>query len=451
MPKVLEPGKMPDAVTPIAPVKPEAPAPLPPVVPVVPLMPTVPVVPEAPTVPAAPMTKLPLGQTDAVAGQHFDEEPNGPPDRIWFHTDYLHFWTKGAHVPALVSSATQWDNVTDLKNSMTTLFGDRTMEDGDHEGFRIAVGGWLDRSRTWALEAEYFDLGRHHDDFNSGWSNGTPGLVGPLYQRNPASFLDPAYIAVPQLPAGSTLPLFSGVAGQIVIRTEDYFQSAGMDLRRNFWSDAWVDGCDASATWTDPSVRSYHIDGVMGYRYYRLTDRVTAEEHQLVYDPVYAGNMANTFDDFAASNQFNGAELGLEGTYQQGRWSLDTTARVALGVNLQEVNINGFQTSVLADGSTGPSQNYGALTSPASMNGNEGLHRRNRFVAIPKFSVEAGYQLTCHLKATVGYDVIYWGEVVRAGEQIDTLGAGVGTHPAFAWNTTSYWAQGIRAGGELTY
>ena len=68
--------------------------------------------------------------------------------------------------------------------------------------------------------------------------------------------------------------------------------------------------------------------------------------------------------------------------------------------------------------------------------------------------------LNCRLAATFGYSFLYWSRVERAGDQIDTTvnptqippGALAGeARPAFPFNTTDFWAQGVRFGLEYNY
>jgi hypothetical protein len=40
---------------------------------------------------------------------------------------------------------------------------------------------------------------------------------------------------------------------------------------------------------------------------------------------------------------------------------------------------------------------------------------------VPEVGVKVGYQVTPHLRAQVGYDFLYWSDVVRPGSQIDPL------------------------------
>ncbi len=124
--------------------------------------------------------------------------------------------------------------------------------------------------------------------------------------------------------------------------------------------------------------------------------------------------------------------------------------RLSLGDNHQAVNIAGVTTAFDSNGGAFP-PGPGLLANT----GNSGLHTRDQFAAVPHFNAEIGYQVTNYWKIFAGYEVVYWNNVVRCGEEIPSLGglpvinAG-GTTP-FIWNPTSYWAQGVRLGAEVRY
>ena len=81
---------------------------------------------------------------------------------------------------------------------------------------------------------------------------------------------------------------------------------------------------------------------------------------------------------------------------------------------------------------------------------------------VPEFGLNLGYQLTDHFRVTLGYTGIYWSNVVRPGQQIST---DVNTdllppiqqpitgvnRPAFAFDTTDYWIQGVNLGAEYRW
>jgi len=96
---------------------------------------------------------------------------------------------------------------------------------------------------------------------------------------------------------------------------------------------------------------------------------------------------------------------------------------------------------------------------------------------VPELGINIGYQITDHLRAYVGYNVIYWSDVVRPGDQIDRV---INTtqlpnptlvvngvivppqpntpllnpalrRPAFSFNGSDFWAQGVNFGLEFKY
>ena len=71
--------------------------------------------------------------------------------------------------------------------------------------------------------------------------------------------------------------------------------------------------------------------------------------------------------------------------------------------------------------------------------------------------------ITSHWRAFVGYDFMYWSQVVRPGNQVDrninlsqsaVFGSGALTGPAYPmplFNRSDFWAQGLNAGLEFRF
>ena len=79
---------------------------------------------------------------------------------------------------------------------------------------------------------------------------------------------------------------------------------------------------------------------------------------------------------------------------------------------------------------------------------------------IPQIGVEVGYQLTYNLRGYLSYDLMYWGCVMRAGDQVDhnvdvgnsTPGAtSVLPFPAYPNRPSCFWAQGMNLGLEYRF
>jgi hypothetical protein len=79
---------------------------------------------------------------------------------------------------------------------------------------------------------------------------------------------------------------------------------------------------------------------------------------------------------------------------------------------------------------------------------------------VPEVGVTLGYQFNDHIRAFAGYNFLYWNNVARAGNQVDTsvntnllappLGGGP-SRPAFSFNGSEFWAQGVTFGIEFRY
>ena len=129
---------------------------------------------------------------------------------------------------------------------------------------------------------------------------------------------------------------------------------------------------------------------------------------------------------------------------------METNLKLALGNTHSRVEING-STTTAANTFSG-----GLLALPSNM----GVHNADQFSAIPELGATFGYDLTCHLRATVGYTFIYWGNVSRPGDQIDLdvspsqfpgPGQTTATKPAFTQHTSYFWAQGLNVGLDYRF
>jgi hypothetical protein len=249
-------------------------------------------------------------------------------------------------------------------------------------------------------------------------------------------------------------PQISGIGyptrfvGRVTVDTSDYFQSAGLWLRRNLRANEWASK-EGDVPWTDSSARTFRLDLVSGYRFTRLIDGVNVRDDEMDVNPASANlwtEYTNAYS-YRATNNFNGWDLGLDAMMTRGRWSLDVMGRAAIGVNnqdLQYFNLYRVDQSVAQ---------LGINTQTASQE-----IARNVFSWIPELTVTAGYQVMEHVKMTIGYDIIYWSAVVRAANQIaePTTGYPYGsltgpTQLPNTLNTSYFWAEGLRVGGEIRF
>ena len=200
---------------------------------------------------------------------------------------------------------------------------------------------------------------------------------------------------------------------------------------------------------------------VTGFKYLSLRDRLSLEENLYLYSDQAnrfpagtSGSGITVLDQFSAQNNFYGGQIGGILGLHVNRWSFDTTLKLAVGTNQVHANILG-NTTVTGPG--GGVTNYtGGLLGQAS---NIGAFNFSETSFVPELGFMIGYNFTPRVKMMLGYNLIYWTNVVRAGDLIDTNvnpaqlpPSTVTAGPPFRqFNTSDFWAQGISLGLEIKY
>src|SRR4029078_6532658 len=94
--------------------------------------------------------------------------------------------------------------------------------------------------------------------------------------------------------------------------------------------------------------------------------------------------------------------------------ALGLSGKLGLGVTEQRLLIDG-NTVRTAPGGAAPPCPGGILATAA----NRGRFQESHFALVPELGVSVGWWLTPQLRASVGYNLIYWTDVIRPGLQID--------------------------------
>jgi hypothetical protein len=373
--------------------------------------------------------------------------PCGPAGRFWVAADYLLWTTKGVDVPPLVTTSlpgTPRELAGVLGVGTTTvLAGGDKFGDEWRSGFRVSAGAWLDQCQTCGLEASYFFLQNATRSFSAS-SSGIPILARPFTDAN-TTLSDAQLIAFAGLGGTpvSELISFPGVVSG----------SVSTDERSTFW------GADANVRNNLCCACNYRLDFLAGYRFLSLSDDLNVYEDLTSTDPtstrVPVGTRLQVADNFSTRNQFHGGQVGLAGEFREGRFFVNGEGTIAFGQTFTTVDINGG-TAITVPGTPTRVFPGGLLALPTNM----GHYTSSDFAVVPQVGLNAGFQLSEHLRAHVGYTFIYWSRVARAADQIDTAInptqlppgtlAGV-ARPAFELHTTDFWAQGINFGVELRY
>ena len=91
---------------------------------------------------------------------------------------------------------------------------------------------------------------------------------------------------------------------------------------------------------------------------------------------------------------------------------------------------------------------------------NIGQYETDSFATVPQVQVNFGYDWKPWLRGTVGYRFLYWSQVARAGEQIDTDinlsqldpdGLVGEPRPEFEFVLSDFWAHGLNVGLECWF
>lgn len=364
------------------------------------------------------------------------------PSHGWVHAEYLAWHNEGMRIPALLTTSlpgTARENAGVLGAPGTSvLFGNGTYMDDAQSGFRIRFGFWLANFPGLGVEGEYTGLGDQTETFFAD-STGDPILGRPFFNARDGQ-QDAELVAFPDV-----------VTGTALVTVNSQFEGAAFRFRRQVCCSS---GCCFSQIHCKSVPYSTRWEATLGYRHWALSESI------LIYEELQMqGNQPGEIrvaDQFDTRNLFNGAEIGMLWAGRRGCWSLDTLIRIGIGNVNQTVTIGGA-TRIRENGATTQYDNgFLALSS------NSGTYSQNKAVLIPEIGVTLGYQLTKRLRATIGYSAVYWGNVVRPGDQIDldvnpnllppevTPFTGP-ERPQFAFHETDYLVQGLSLGAEFRW
>ena len=398
------------------------------------------------------------GITDLEGGEGYFEEPGAMgadcscgdsycsaampcdsccPSRFWARAEYLLWWTNGFSTPPLVTTSV--DGTARAVAGVLGEPGTSVLAGGDgfggnaNSGWRITLGSLPDCGQMVGFQVGYYGFG-HSATRHSFDQTEYSILARPFYNIERGSEgQDAELIAFP-----------SFVEGQIDVSGTTTLLGVEVLMR-----SALHQGC------------ANRIDVLAGWRFNRLDDELLITDTKTVLDAGYGlavGTVLDEFDRFETRNTFNGAEFGVVMSKEHCRWSFEALLKLALGNNRSSVTIDG-QTVVTVPV---PGGDPDVAVTPAGLLAQEtniGEYRRDEFAMIPELGITVGYYLTPRLRATVGYTFLYFSNVVRPGEAIDTElnlsqldGALVGApHPLFTWESADAWVQGANFGLDYRF
>jgi hypothetical protein len=402
-------------------------------------------------------------QTDAFSDRYYKQAIHGSPG-IWYGSvDYMALNLTADTSPPLLVTGTQAASATPpffTVSNLRTLYGNDLPADTMYGG-RVMMGLWFDRCQSWGMFGSFFTTETNQTTYSEASFDGTRFLARPFYDTNPA--ID----APANSPLREQLERVSDLAGQggaVTIDRSQVLRAADLNFRFNLWNNH-----PTCSKW------NWHVDGYAGVKYMGLNESLSIREDLRAYGDILgfpetggvytlyfpAGTEITVQDRFSTKNNFIGGNLGLMSELRLGRVFLELRSGIALGGNQQDVSISGSTQFRLPNLPPSAIQNGGLLAQPTNI----GTYSRTAFSYIPELGVKMGLQVTDHFRIFAGYDMMYWSNVVRPGQQIDrnvnssqlptvnpTTGAVTPSQlngpaqPAFNFNSSNLWINGFNAG-----
>jgi len=344
-------------------------------------------------------------------------------ERLSISAEALLWWFKGSPAPVpLVSTGLLTDAGTKV------VLGGKDLDTNPNAGFRLTVGYAL--TDQWGAEGSVFYL----VDRSTSRTASSSGQIGSQDLFIP--FFDVT------LPGENTTFLSS--EGRFAGRANE-------ELSNSFL------GAELNGTMKLLSASPWRVDLLGGFRYLNLRETYTFTTSSPNVAPQPA-DVFQTKDEFDATNNFYGAQLGVRARYDRGPWFANSAVKFALGAMVQSVDIDGvLETNDFND--FGPVQRFagGYFAQPTNI----GRHSRSVFAVVPEVGLNIGYRITEWVSVFAGYTFLYTNSVVRPAQQIDrninpTQNASfegspptplVGpAQPSFKFHDSDFWAQGLNVG-----
>ena len=312
----------------------------------------------------------------------------------WVRGDWLYWDLRDTPIPqSLIVSGNPALPLAGLPGggNSVPLF-DGTRELGAFNGIRATIGGWFDPDGELGVEFTGFVLGREGaTDLFVGSPGrtlsvpfqGTDGSVGVYDFSFPGRF-----------------------AGSLAVRTATQLYGAEATLLHRTYGD----GCVS-------------VDALFGYRYLQLIERLDLFGVQnsagatgiFLGRGVPAGVAVTTIDSFRARTEFHGGQFGARVEGRRGMVTATGFGKLGFGANIQTLRVEG-QTQVNGFGITRTA--FGGVRALPT---NFGRDTNTDFSFLSETGLEVGLQVTKNLSVRVGYNLLFWSDVLRPASVIEPV------------------------------
>jgi hypothetical protein len=321
-------------------------------------------------------------------------------------------------------------------------------------GARFSLGYRLDDGHGWGIDVRGFFLPRQSRTIAySSDSSGNPVLA--------FRFLDPPVGGVSN--EDSFVAAAPGIVSAGPPQIGPYTGSVGLATSTKLW------GTEVNVVSKACQCDCVRWQLLAGFRYLDLDESLDLFfERQAIPGSgamvFFQGNQfsdpsaVSAADSFRTRNQFYGGQVGATGEMNFGRFFVTFGGKLAVGDLHETLNIMGTSTLIQpgVPNVTAP----GGLFAAAS---NIGHYSRDEFAVMPELELSVGLQINENLRVYLGYNLLYLNRVARPGSQFDQIVDVAGTvidpgftgaatiYPRPIFGETSFWAQGLDFGVQLSY
>jgi len=335
-------------------------------------------------------------------------------------------------------------------NNSGTIFGN-SLDTGFHSGQQVMLGYWLDPAKTKGIELSGFYTESASTSFESAGfaSVAIPYLNFATGQASAYTVSQPtvSYVNSTSINTtpGVTVHLYNdaitnGATGGANVGLSDRMWGTALKFRQELPQVGSLD--EASYTL---GVSYQNLTETMGVN----SSSVATNSDATTFEPALGlpgspnhstltQTTTNQSDTLTARNQFYGIDGGLRGKTRWGKVWASAEADVALGMMDETLDSSGYtnSTQTTTANPTQPSAIAGIpltisagspVTTTTTTNSGHGLfapggHSHDTFAVLPTGTLKLGYDFNKYISLYVGYHVFYISDVIRAGNQLNSVG-----------------------------
>jgi Putative beta barrel porin-7 (BBP7) len=406
----------------------------------------------APTAPTVPLFPTVSERVPVAASPSVDDNFGGSDDsgsavpRVTASAEYLMWWIKSDRpaMPLLTTGGAGGGALGASDTAVLFRLSDLP-KDVPYNGGRFALGLWATQDAKVGLDIAFFFLQQRDFTFGAGSNaTGSPLLSVPYFDQNPAingpsfSQISVPGVLVGHVEAVSTIRLW----GMEADFKANLFRSEGLS-----------------------------VNALLGYRQadLRETFGFTQDVTRTVGIPLLsldgnsipAGDSLQIADRFGTHNAFYGCDIGLRTTWSPfSKVAVDLTTKIALGAVSQKLDVSGSTTQLSPGGAPVASVPGGLFALPAL---NLGTISHSDCAVLPEVAIRLRYSVTDWMDVSVGYDFLYWNNVIRPGDQVPStinssfspsqvpFANGGPLAPLPTFHRTDFSVQGFNFGLELRF